>query len=73
VLENARKKIVSKNLDMIVANDVTVEGAGFATDTNIVTIINREGESRSYPKMTKQEVAAVILDQVANLLDNSKV
>lgn len=72
VLENARKKIASKNLDMIVANDVTVEGAGFATDTNIVTIINRDGEARSFPKMTKQEVAAVILDQVANLLDNSK-
>ncbi|HQA06435.1 MAG TPA: bifunctional phosphopantothenoylcysteine decarboxylase/phosphopantothenate--cysteine ligase CoaBC [Syntrophomonadaceae bacterium] len=72
VLENARKKIKSKNLDMIVANDVTVEGAGFATDTNIVTIIHRNGEVKSFPKMPKQEVAAVILDQVANLLDNSK-
>lgn len=73
VLENARKKMVSKNLDLIVANDVTVEGAGFAADTNIVTIINRDGECKSLPKMTKQEVAEVILDQVANLLDNSKL
>ena len=65
--------MVSKNLDLIVANDVTVEGAGFAADTNIVTIINRDGECKSLPKMTKQEVAEVILDQVANLLDNSKL
>ena len=72
VLENARKKIVTKNLDMIVANDVTVDGAGFASDTNIVTIINRDGKAQAFPKMTKQEVAAIILDQVANLLDNSK-
>jgi len=71
LIENARKKIISKNLDMIVANDVTVEGAGFATDTNIVTIIHRNGEVKSFPKMPKQEVAAVILDQVADLLDNS--
>lgn len=72
VLENARKKIASKNLDLIVANDVTVEGAGFATDTNIVTIIHRNGEVKSFPKMPKQQVAAVILDQVANLMDKSK-
>lgn len=71
VLENARKKIISKNLDMIVANDVTLEGAGFATDTNIVTIIHRNGEVKSFPQMPKQEVAAVILDQVANLLENA--
>lgn len=71
VLENARKKIENKNLDFIVANDVTVEGAGFATDTNIVTIIHRDGEMRSYPKMSKQEVAAVIMDHIARLMDNS--
>ncbi len=44
LLQNARKKLESKNLDFIVANDVTMEGAGFASDTNIVTFISRDGE-----------------------------
>jgi phosphopantothenoylcysteine decarboxylase/phosphopantothenate--cysteine ligase len=68
LMENARKKLESKNLDFIVANDVTMEGAGFATDTNIVTFIMREGEVISLPKMMKDEVAAAILDRVAELL-----
>ena len=68
LLENARKKLQSKNLDFIVANDVTMEGAGFATDTNIVTFITREGEVISLPKMTKDDVAAAILDKVAEML-----
>lgn len=67
VLKNARKKLESKNLDFIVANDVTMEGAGFASDTNIVTFISREGEIVSLPKMQKDEVAAAILDRVAAL------
>ena len=68
VLQNARKKLESKNLDFIVANDVTMEGAGFATDTNIVTFICRDGDVVSLPKMQKEEVAAAILDRVAELL-----
>ena len=68
VLENARKKLISKNLDLIVANDVTMEGAGFATDTNIVTIINRAGEAKALPKMSKEEVAAAIIDTVIELI-----
>lgn len=68
VLENARKKLISKNLDFIVANDVTMEGAGFATDTNIVTFITREGDVQSLPKMTKDEVAVAILDRLVQLL-----
>src|SRR5665647_2699542 len=68
LMENARKKLESKNLDFIVANDVTMEGAGFATDTNIVTFIMREGEVILLPKMMKDEVAAAILDRVAELL-----
>ncbi len=67
VLENARKKLVSKNLDLIVANDVTMEGAGFATDTNIVTFINRAGEVVALPKMSKDMVAAAIIDRVVEL------
>jgi len=68
VLENARKKLESKKLDFIVANDVTMEGAGFATDTNIVTIINKDGQVSPLPKMSKEEVAVVILNEVVKLL-----
>lgn len=68
ILENAKKKLDSKNLDFIVANDVTMEGAGFSSDTNIVTFISRNGEIESLPKMSKQDVAAAILDKVVKLL-----
>ncbi|CFX77022.1 Flavoprotein [Syntrophomonas zehnderi OL-4] len=68
ILENARQKLISKNLDFIVANDVTMEGAGFAADTNIVTLIDREGDVESLPKMTKDEVASAILDRLVHLL-----
>jgi phosphopantothenoylcysteine decarboxylase/phosphopantothenate--cysteine ligase len=51
-----------------VANDVTMEGAGFATDTNIVTIINKDGQVSPLPKMSKEEVAVVILNEVVKLL-----
>lgn len=70
LLENARKKLKSKNLDFIVANDVTLEGAGFAAETNVVTLISREGEVTSLPKMMKEEVAAVILDRVVELMQS---
>ena len=69
LLQNARKKLESKNLDFIVANDVTMEGAGFASDTNIVTFISREGEIVSLPKMQKDEVAAAILDRVVEFFN----
>lgn len=69
LLQNAKKKLESKNLDFIVANDVTIEGAGFATDTNIVTFISRAGEVVSLPKMQKDDVAAAILDRVVELFD----
>lgn len=68
VLENAKKKLLSKNLDLIVANDVTVEEAGFAADTNVVTLIDRAGSCRPLPKMSKDEVAAAIIDSVVALL-----
>ena len=68
LLENARKKLKSKNLDFIVANDVTMEGAGFATETNVVTFISSNGEVVSLPKMLKEEVAAAIIDRVVGLM-----
>lgn len=66
--ENACKKIRKKNLDFIVANDVTQEGAGFQADTNIITIIDNNGESETYPLLDKMEVAERILDRVKNML-----
>lgn len=63
MLENSRAKLKKKNLDMIVANNLKVAGAGFGTDTNVVTMIceNREIE---LPIMSKEEVAGAILDEI---------
>jgi len=68
LIENAKGKIKKKNLDFIVANDLTKEGAGFGVDTNIVKIIDKNGDITEYPKMQKEEVANVILDKVKLLL-----
>jgi len=67
VAENARKKLAEKNADLIVANDVTAEGAGFDVGTNIVTLFARDGRDLPLPKMTKREVAHRILDEVLRL------
>jgi phosphopantothenoylcysteine decarboxylase/phosphopantothenate--cysteine ligase len=64
VAENARGKLERKGADMIVANDVTQEGAGFDTDTNIVTMYLRDGREIALPKMSKFDVANRILDQI---------
>jgi phosphopantothenoylcysteine decarboxylase/phosphopantothenate--cysteine ligase len=66
---NAEKKLREKNLDMIVANDVTKEGSGFDGDTNIVTIFDRRGVSRSLPLMSKDELADQIFDHLLTLKD----
>ncbi|HEV1993534.1 MAG TPA: bifunctional phosphopantothenoylcysteine decarboxylase/phosphopantothenate--cysteine ligase CoaBC, partial [Candidatus Acidoferrum sp.] len=67
VHENAAAKLRAKQLDLIVANDVTQKGAGFEVDTNIVTLIFPDGRQIPLQKMTKLEVAHRILDQVAEL------
>jgi phosphopantothenoylcysteine decarboxylase / phosphopantothenate---cysteine ligase len=67
VAENARKKLASKDADLIVANDVTAEGSGFDHDTNIVTLFARDGRDLPLPKLTKREVAQRILDEVVRL------
>ena len=66
LLANAKRKLAGKNLDLIVANDVTAEGAGFGTDTNLVTLITREGET-ALPLMSKREVAGRIWDAAMTL------
>src|SRR6516164_1750785 len=67
VAENARKKLAQKNADVIVANDVTAEGAGFDVDTNIVTLLSSDGRDLPLPRLTKAEVAERILDEVLRL------
>jgi len=66
-IENAKKKLKEKNLDLIVLNDVSQKGAGFGVDTNIVTVIDRRGKTTDYPLMKKIEVANVILDRMLEL------
>ncbi|MFD3445447.1 bifunctional phosphopantothenoylcysteine decarboxylase/phosphopantothenate--cysteine ligase CoaBC [Microbacteriaceae bacterium 4G12] len=73
VAEYAQRKLETKNLDMIVANNVKVEGAGFGTDTNIVTMYKRSGEVISLPLLSKAEVAAHILEQVQQMLEQVHV
>jgi phosphopantothenoylcysteine decarboxylase/phosphopantothenate--cysteine ligase len=70
-LENARQKLVAKNLDAIVVNDVSREGVGFDSERNAVTIITRD-EVVEVPETTKWEVAQRVLDQVVRLLDQRK-
>src|SRR6184192_439674 len=67
VAENARKKLSAKNADLIVANDVTAEGAGFDRDTNVVTLFSRDGRDLALPKMPKSEAAQRIMDEVIRL------
>jgi phosphopantothenoylcysteine decarboxylase/phosphopantothenate--cysteine ligase len=72
VAENARGKLARKSADMIVANDVTQEGAGFDTDTNIVTMYLPDAPEISLPKMNKFDVANRIFDQALSIRKNSK-
>ncbi len=67
LVSNAQKKLKTKNLDLIVANDVTKEGAGFGYDTNQVKIIDREGNMEELPLMNKEEVAERVWDRVARI------
>jgi phosphopantothenoylcysteine decarboxylase / phosphopantothenate---cysteine ligase len=62
--EFALKKLSEKNLDMICLNDVSQKGAGFGSDTNIITIFARDGARKDLPMISKQEVAARIVDEI---------
>ncbi|NLP50615.1 bifunctional phosphopantothenoylcysteine decarboxylase/phosphopantothenate--cysteine ligase CoaBC [Bacillus sp. RO1] len=72
VEEYAKGKLAKKNLDYVVANNVTVSGAGFGTDTNLVTIYKKDGTSISLPMMTKQDVAYALLEEVAATLEEER-
>lgn len=64
--QNAAGKLRAKNADLVVANDVTKQGAGFGTDTNIVTLIDKAG-AQTLPQMSKRQVAAAILDKLLTI------
>jgi phosphopantothenoylcysteine decarboxylase/phosphopantothenate--cysteine ligase len=68
LVRHAQEKLVNKNLDLIVANDVSAPDSGFAVDTNQVTLIHRSGPVESLPLLSKEEVAERVLDQIAALL-----
>ena len=72
LLKNARKKLVSKGLDLIVANDITAEGSGFGTDTNQVTLLDGNGTEEELPAMSKYDVSCRILDSVAALIESRR-
>jgi phosphopantothenoylcysteine decarboxylase/phosphopantothenate--cysteine ligase len=67
LLQNAAKKLAGKNLDMVVANDISQTGAGFAIDTNIVKLLFKGGRVEELPIMGKDELADVILDRVVEI------
>ncbi|MEP7037134.1 MAG: bifunctional phosphopantothenoylcysteine decarboxylase/phosphopantothenate--cysteine ligase CoaBC, partial [Acidobacteriota bacterium] len=69
VVNYAKSKMEKKNLDLVVANDITKKGAGFNTDTNIATILTRENQIE-LPLMSKREMADKILDEIVKLRKN---
>ena len=67
LIENSRRKLTKKNLDMVAANNVKVAGAGFGVETNVLTLITAEGE-RELPLMSKDEAADKLLDEIRKRL-----
>lgn len=67
LVENSRKKLESKNLDMIVANDLTTPGSGFAVDTNVASIITKKS-TKTLEQMSKKQLAACIFDEILKLM-----
>lgn len=73
LIDNACDKLFAKNLDLIVANDVTQAGAGFGTDTNIIKIIKRDRSILDFPIMSKEEAGNRILDEIIKLYEGTKL
>jgi phosphopantothenoylcysteine decarboxylase/phosphopantothenate--cysteine ligase len=68
LIANAKRKLEEKNLDLIVANDVTAAGAGFDVDTNVVQLLWRDGRTEALPQLSKQAVAVTLVERIAALL-----
>ncbi|MDU5301690.1 MAG: phosphopantothenoylcysteine decarboxylase, partial [Dialister micraerophilus] len=69
LIENGLKKLKNKNLDMLIANDVTQSGAGFESKTNIVSVIYKDGKIDSYPKMSKIELGEILINKISSALE----
>ncbi|MDP4179850.1 MAG: bifunctional phosphopantothenoylcysteine decarboxylase/phosphopantothenate--cysteine ligase CoaBC [Bacillota bacterium] len=69
LIDNAKSKLEKKNMDLIIANDVTIDGAGFNSDTNIVTIIEKSGNMINLPIMAKDRVADEILNMALKVIE----
>ena len=69
LLENAQSKLINKNCDLIVANDILAKGAGFEEDTNIVTLLDNSDKQEQLPLLSKKEVADIILDRVVAMME----
>ena len=67
MLENSRKKLEKKHIDMIVANNLKVAGAGFGTDTNVATLLFKDGHRETPPMMSKEALADLILDRLLSM------
>ena len=72
LLENAKKKLIRKNCDLIVANDILAEGAGFQSDTNIVTLLDRHGSCEELPRAPKRDIADAILTKIVAMRNRHK-
>jgi len=72
LLENAKQKLIRKNCDLIVANDILAEGAGFQSNTNIVTLLDRDGTCEQLPRSSKRDVADAILTKVVSIRNGTK-
>ena len=72
LLENAKKKLTRKNCNLIVANDILAEGAGFQSDTNIVTLLDRDDGCEQLPLSSKRDVADAILTKVVSIRNRAK-
>lgn len=68
VIEHGKSKLKRKNLDMLVANDVAMPGAGFNVPTNIASLLYKDGHMEQYPKMTKDELGRIIVEKIAELM-----
>ncbi|MTI67602.1 MAG: bifunctional phosphopantothenoylcysteine decarboxylase/phosphopantothenate--cysteine ligase CoaBC [Firmicutes bacterium] len=68
IVNNSKKKLKAKNFDMIIVNDVSKKDAGFKSDTNIVTIVDKNLNEESFPKMKKEELSELIIDKVSKLI-----
>ncbi len=72
LIEHAQEKLKRKNLDLIIANDVAKTGIGFGSDENEVVIIDRSGSMKKVPRMSKEEIASIILDAVKKVMKKRK-